>query len=271
MEPWTELPLWMPPGQDGDARLGRRHRPHRRRPACGTGRCARRSPTPGPGWSRCCAAGERHRRADRATSAANGIDPAKEAAHPRRLARPLTPRCADVPARPDKSGAGPVRGASVMDQARTCTPTTSAARSTTGWPSRSARSSTCAPSRCSPSTCRPRRPSSPTSAVAPAGTRSSWPTRGTPSCTATSCRCTSSSSAHRHPPGGRIDSAVGDARALDLADGSVDAVLLLGPLYHLEDRGDRRAGARRGRRVGRPAPSSSRPRSPGTRRACTGS
>jgi SAM-dependent methyltransferase len=41
---------------------------------------------------------------------------------------------------------------------------------------------------------------------------------------------------------------VGDARRLDRADGSVDAVLLLGPLYHLTDRGDRiRALAEAGR------------------------
>ncbi len=33
--------------------------------------------------------------------------------------------------------------------------------------------------------------------------------------------------------GDRVDSAVADARALDLPDASVDAVLLLGPLYHL--------------------------------------
>jgi len=37
----------------------------------------------------------------------------------------------------------------------------------------------------------------------------------------------------------RIETAVGDARSLDLADGSVDAVLLLGPLYHLERQPDR--------------------------------
>jgi SAM-dependent methyltransferase len=36
-----------------------------------------------------------------------------------------------------------------------------------------------------------------------------------------------------------IHTAVGDARHLDLPDSSVDAVLLLGPLYHLSDRGDR--------------------------------
>ncbi|MBO3748135.1 class I SAM-dependent methyltransferase [Streptosporangiaceae bacterium NEAU-GS5] len=32
---------------------------------------------------------------------------------------------------------------------------------------------------------------------------------------------------------------LGDARDLDVPDGSADAVLLLGPLYHLTDRGDR--------------------------------
>jgi SAM-dependent methyltransferase len=53
-------------------------------------------------------------------------------------------------------------------------------------------------------------------------------------------------------PSGRIDSAVGDARSLELADDSVDAVLLLGPLYHLEERNDRvRAFAEAGR-VARP-------------------
>jgi SAM-dependent methyltransferase len=36
-----------------------------------------------------------------------------------------------------------------------------------------------------------------------------------------------------------IDTAIGDARALDLRDAAVDAVLLLGPLYHLPRRRDR--------------------------------
>jgi SAM-dependent methyltransferase len=36
-----------------------------------------------------------------------------------------------------------------------------------------------------------------------------------------------------------VRSAVGDAREIDLPDASVDAVLLLGPLYHLTDRADR--------------------------------
>jgi SAM-dependent methyltransferase len=50
----------------------------------------------------------------------------------------------------------------------------------------------------------------------------------------------------------RIDSAVADARDLDLADASVDAVLLLGPLYHLERRPDRLAALSEARRIARP-------------------
>src|SRR5580698_11544350 len=50
----------------------------------------------------------------------------------------------------------------------------------------------------------------------------------------------------------RIDSAVADARDLDLADASVDAVLLLGPLYHLEQRPDRVAALAEARRIARP-------------------
>lgn len=38
---------------------------------------------------------------------------------------------------------------------------------------------------------------------------------------------------------GSIQTAAGDARQLDLPDSSVDAVLLLGPLYHLSERKDR--------------------------------
>jgi SAM-dependent methyltransferase len=49
-----------------------------------------------------------------------------------------------------------------------------------------------------------------------------------------------------------IESAVGDARSLDLADASVDAVLLLGPLYHLTRRADRIQALREARRVVRP-------------------
>jgi SAM-dependent methyltransferase len=43
----------------------------------------------------------------------------------------------------------------------------------------------------------------------------------------------------------RINAAVGDARDLDLDDGAVDAVLLLGPLYHLRRREERLQALRR--------------------------
>jgi SAM-dependent methyltransferase len=49
-----------------------------------------------------------------------------------------------------------------------------------------------------------------------------------------------------------LRTAVGDARDLDLADGSVDAVLLLGPLYHLRRRADRVRALSEARRVVRP-------------------
>jgi SAM-dependent methyltransferase len=45
---------------------------------------------------------------------------------------------------------------------------------------------------------------------------------------------------------------VGDARALDAHDASCDAVLLLGPLYHLTERGDRVRALVEARRVLRP-------------------
>jgi SAM-dependent methyltransferase len=51
---------------------------------------------------------------------------------------------------------------------------------------------------------------------------------------------------------GAIDTAVGDARSLDLAAASVDAVLLLGPLYHLARRAERVQALREARRVVRP-------------------
>jgi ubiquinone/menaquinone biosynthesis C-methylase UbiE len=54
-------------------------------------------------------------------------------------------------------------------------------------------------------------------------------------------------------PGVTLESAeVGDARALRLADASVDAVLLLGPLYHLTGRADRLKALAEARRVCRP-------------------
>jgi ubiquinone/menaquinone biosynthesis C-methylase UbiE len=48
------------------------------------------------------------------------------------------------------------------------------------------------------------------------------------------------------------EAVVGDARALPWPDGSADAVLLLGPLYHLTDRGDRIRALGEARRVLKP-------------------
>ena len=50
----------------------------------------------------------------------------------------------------------------------------------------------------------------------------------------------------------RINAAVGDARHLDLGDAAVDAVLLLGPLYHLRRREERLRALGEARRVVRP-------------------
>jgi SAM-dependent methyltransferase len=49
-----------------------------------------------------------------------------------------------------------------------------------------------------------------------------------------------------------LDSEVADARALSIEDEAVDAVLLLGPLYHLPDRRDRITALREARRIVRP-------------------
>jgi ubiquinone/menaquinone biosynthesis C-methylase UbiE len=49
-----------------------------------------------------------------------------------------------------------------------------------------------------------------------------------------------------------LEAVAGDARRLPWPDGSADAVLLLGPLYHLTDRGDRLAALGESRRVLRP-------------------
>jgi ubiquinone/menaquinone biosynthesis C-methylase UbiE len=49
-----------------------------------------------------------------------------------------------------------------------------------------------------------------------------------------------------------VTAQVGDARSLALADASQDVVLLLGPLYHLLDRGDRLTSLREACRVARP-------------------
>jgi SAM-dependent methyltransferase len=53
-------------------------------------------------------------------------------------------------------------------------------------------------------------------------------------------------------PAAYVDSAIGDARSLDLGDASVDAILLLGPLYHLTRRADRVQALREAGRVVRP-------------------
>jgi SAM-dependent methyltransferase len=50
----------------------------------------------------------------------------------------------------------------------------------------------------------------------------------------------------------RIQTAVADARQLDLATASADAVLLLGPLYHLDRRRDRMQALAEAQRVVRP-------------------
>lgn len=50
----------------------------------------------------------------------------------------------------------------------------------------------------------------------------------------------------RHPA---VAPTLGDARALGARDASADAVLLLGPLYHLIERGDRLSALREARRV----------------------
>jgi SAM-dependent methyltransferase len=50
----------------------------------------------------------------------------------------------------------------------------------------------------------------------------------------------------------RVHTAVGDALELDLGDASVDAVLLLGPLYHLRQRAGRLRALAEARRVVRP-------------------
>lgn len=51
---------------------------------------------------------------------------------------------------------------------------------------------------------------------------------------------------------GRFTVAAGDARSLAEDDGSYDAVLLLGPLYHLTERADRVRALAEARRVARP-------------------
>lgn len=52
--------------------------------------------------------------------------------------------------------------------------------------------------------------------------------------------------------GGQVECLVGDARDLQLPDASFDAVLLMGPLYHLPDPEDRQVALKEARRVLRP-------------------
>lgn len=56
----------------------------------------------------------------------------------------------------------------------------------------------------------------------------------------------------RQRHGEAVDSAVGDARQLDLENSSVDLVLLLGPLYHLREPEERLRALAEARRVLRP-------------------
>lgn len=56
----------------------------------------------------------------------------------------------------------------------------------------------------------------------------------------------------RQPAHPLASAQVGDGRALPLADESVDAVLLMGPLYHLPERADRVQAWREARRIVRP-------------------
>jgi len=58
--------------------------------------------------------------------------------------------------------------------------------------------------------------------------------------------------AREHPECAPASIAVGDARKLDQPDDCADAVLLLGPLYHLTERADRLAALREAYRVLRP-------------------
>ncbi|HUP86074.1 MAG TPA: class I SAM-dependent methyltransferase [Acidimicrobiales bacterium] len=56
----------------------------------------------------------------------------------------------------------------------------------------------------------------------------------------------------RAATGGRATCSLGDARALDLPDASFDAVLLMGPLYHLPERHDRDLALREAHRILKP-------------------
>jgi SAM-dependent methyltransferase len=54
------------------------------------------------------------------------------------------------------------------------------------------------------------------------------------------------------PKAGSIDAQIGDARFLPFKDASMDAVLVLGPMYHLTEEQDRIAALREALRIARP-------------------
>jgi Methyltransferase domain len=81
-----------------------------------------------------------------------------------------------------------------------------------------------------------------TSVGGPDDMRSGWPNAGITSTWWIPCHCTSRR--HARPrrvvrEGALASADVGDARTLRFPDESADAVLMLGPLYHLTDRADR--------------------------------
>ena len=81
-----------------------------------------------------------------------------------------------------------------------------------------------------------------------------WPKRGTPSTSSTPWRntCARRPRRRRGTPKPLASIRQGDARALPFADASADALLLLGPLYHLQERADRLRALREAARVLRP-------------------
>ena len=115
-----------------------------------------------------------------------------------------------------------------------------------------ARSSSRALRCCSSGTCRRRGLTSSTSAAGLGDTHSGWQSVDIASIWWIRYRCTSSRLAgpQRTRPGAPLASAeAGDARELRFPDETADAVLLLGPLYHLSDRQDRIKALAEARRV----------------------
>jgi SAM-dependent methyltransferase len=109
------------------------------------------------------------------------------------------------------------------------------------------------PSSCWAVGCRRLLPLCSTSAEGPAVTRSPWPPWAIKYTSSTRCRCTSTRPPRRaQQPSPVASVAAGEARNLAFPDASADAVLLLGPLYHLTEAGDRLSALREARRVVRP-------------------